>query len=329
MDVVIGGSGFIGCHLVRLLLERGRRVRVADRAPFPEDEPRPPDEFARVDITEPDGLGEAVAGAEVVYHLAANPDLWARDPSVFDRVNRQGTENVMAAVRARGVPRLVYTSTESILTPRGHRGPITEEVRARVDDMIGPYCRSKFLAEQAVFRLAEEGYPAVVVNPTMPMGPGDRNLTPPARMLRDFLSGRIRGYVDCTLNFVDVRDAALGHLLAAEHGLPGRRYILAGHDVSVRDLLARVGAMCGMAPPSLRVPYALALGFAHAEEAWGRLTGRRPMSSVTGVKLCRRSMAFDGSRTWRDLGGHVPRPLEASLADAVEWHRKEMAGAAA
>ena len=316
MDVVIGGSGFIGCHLVRLLKERGRAVRVADLAPFPADESAQPDEYARVDIADGRAVAEAVAGAEVVYHLAANPNLWARDTAVFDRV--------IAAVRDAGVPRLIYTSTESILAPRNHSGPVTEDVTATVDDMIGPYCRSKFLAEQAVFELAASGHPAVVVNPTMPMGPGDRNLTPPGRMLRDFMQGKITGYIDCTLNFVDVRDAALGHILAAEHGEPGRRYILAGHNVCVKELLTLAGDICGRTPPKMKVPYAMALGFSYLEEWWGGLTGRRPMSSVTGVRLCRRSMAFDGSRTWRVLGGHVPRPLKESLAEAIHWHRQQV-----
>ncbi len=324
MDVVIGGCGFIGCHVVRLLKERGRPVRVVDRADFPADEPNPPDEFVRIDIADAAAVADAVSGADVVYHLAANPQLWERDPSVFDRVNRLGTENVIAAVTARDVPRLVYASTESILVPTHHTGPVTEDVRTTLDDMIGPYCRSKFLAEQSVLALARSGYPALVVNPTMPIGPGDRNLTPPGRMLRDFMEGRVSGYVDGTLNFVDVRDVALGHLMAAERGKPGQRYILAGHDVSVQELFTLAAELCGREPPTFRVPYALALAFSYAEEWWGRSTGRRPMSSVTGLKLSHRSMAFDGSRTWRELGGHTPRPLRDSLADAVAWHRARM-----
>jgi dihydroflavonol-4-reductase len=324
MELVIGGSGFIGRHLVRELVQRGRAVKVYDLAAFPADETPQPEAVVQGDILDETGLREAMRGADVVYHLAANPNLWDRDPEVFDRVNRQGTETVLRAVAAERIPRLVYTSTESILAPRNHSGPIDENVTATVDDMIGPYCRSKFLAEQAVFQAAAAGLPAVVVNPTMPMGSGDRNLTPPGRMLRDYLEGKIRGYIDCTLNFLDVRDAAAGHVLAAEHAEPGRRYILAGHNVSVKGLLETAAEITGIPAPTMRVPYQVALVFSHLEEGVGRLTGRQPMSSVTGVKLCRRSMAFDGTATWQALGGHVIRPFKESLAEALDWHKAQM-----
>lgn len=334
-DLVTGGSGFIGCHLARLLVQSGRRVRVLDRAPFPADEPAQPHEVHLGDITDPRAVARAVDGAQRVFHLAGLPILWSRDPDIFDRVNRGGTETVLEQARLAGVERFVHTSTESILTPRDrHQGlrsagrscrvAITEDVLVTEADQLGPYCLSKFRAEQAVFRAAAQGFPAVVVNPTMPMGPGDRGPSPPGRMLRDFLSGGIGGYIDSVLNFVSVHDAALGHILAAEHGQPGRRYILAGHNLSILRLFELAGAMSGIRPPRMRVPLTLALGFAHAEEFWGRLTGRQPMSSVTGIRLCQRSMAFDGSRTWRELGGHTPRPLEESLREAVDWHLREM-----
>ncbi len=323
MDLVIGGSGFIGSHLVDLLLAAGRTVRVLDIKPWPEGL-RPPQEVVLGDIRDSEAVLRAIQGCERVFHLAANPMLWIRDPEVFDQINRQGTENVIAAVRRSGVRQLVYTSTESILTPRGHKGPITEDVRVSAEDQLGPYCLSKYLGEKAVFRFAAEGFNAVVVNPTMPLGPGDRNLTPPGRMVRNFLQGKIKGYIDCALNFVDVRDAAMGHVLAAERGIPGRRYILAGHDLSVKDLLAMVAAETGRTPPSMRVPYNVALAFSHVEEAWGKLTGRPPLSSVTGVRLCGRSMAFDGRRTWMELGRYQVRPLIDTVRETVRWHLAEM-----
>ena len=329
MDLVIGGSGFIGCHLTRMLLESGRKVRVFDKALYPVDEHPKPQEMIQGDITKPEAVLKVVRGIAgsggTVYHLAANPNLWARDMKVFDRVNRQGTENVLAAMRAEGQgARLVYTSTESILAPLSHEGPVTEDVKATVDDMVGPYCRSKFLAEQAVFEAADDGLDAVVVNPTMPMGPGDRNLTPPGRMLRDFLRGRIIAYIDCRLNFVDVRDAALGHLLAAQYGIPGRRYILAGHNISVAELFQLTAELTGRKAPTREIPSKWALRFARAEELFGTLTGRTPMSSVTGVKLCQRGLTFDGTRTWQELGGHTPRPLMDSLREAIELHKERI-----
>jgi dihydroflavonol-4-reductase len=325
MDLVIGGSGFIGCWLVEILLRKKRPVRVFDLAPFPADETLQPTEMMAGTILDLKSLKAAVKGCATVYHLAANPQLWHRNPKIFDQVNRQGTQNVIEAVRSANVNCLVYTSTESILAPQAHKGLITEDIQTSMTDMIGPYCRSKFLAEHYVADLAKNGFPAVIVNPTMPIGPCDRNLTPPGKMIRNFLLGKIKGYLDCTLNFVDVRDAAMGHFLAAEHGIPGRRYILAGHNLQIKDFFIRLAAMCHRPPPRFKIPYALALGFSYIEEWYGRLTGREPLSSVTGVRLCRRSLAFDGTQTWQQLGGHIIRPLDDSLGDAIAWHRQKLA----
>jgi dihydroflavonol-4-reductase len=325
MDLVIGGCGLIGCRLVEALIDKERRVRVYDLAVYPADEAVKPSECVRGSILDLERLQEAMKGCQTVYHLAANPNLWARRPQTFDRVNRQGTENVIASARSVGPERLVYTSTESILAPRGHAGPIDESVQTTLEDMIGPYCRSKFLAERLMAELAESGFPAIIVNPTLPMGPCDRNLTPPGQMIRNFLLGKIRGYLDCVLNFVDVRDVAMGHILAAKHAVPGRRYILAGHNLHLKAFFQQLAGIARLPAPRFQVPYALALGFSYLEEAVGRLTGRVPMSSVTGVKLCRRSLAFDSRQTWQALGGSAPRPLQETLEDAVRWHRRRLA----
>ncbi len=325
MDLVIGGSGFIGCRIVEHLKRMQHGVRVFDVKPFPRDERLHPDEMYIGSILDPGALRVAVGGCRRVYHLAANPHLWHRYPKTFDRTNRQGTENVVEAVRAAGVDRLVYASTESILVPRKPRGLITEAVRTSPADMIGPYCRSKYLAELCVAGLAKTGFAAVIVNPTMPVGACDRSLTPPGKMIRDFLMGKIRGYMNGTFNLVDVRDAAMGHLLAMQKGIPGRRYILSGHNLPVKDFFERLAAISGRPAPRLKVPYALALGFAYLEEVLGFLIGRRPLSTVTGVRLCRRSLGFDGAVTWRQLGGHVPYALENTLEEAVRWHLAELA----
>lgn len=323
MDIVIGGSGFIGSHLVRELARRGNRIRVFDCKPFPDEEGTAPHEMVLGDILDYPALYSAVEGCSTVYHLAGNPQLWDRHPANFDRVNRQGTENVIRAVRQAGAGRLIYTGTESTLVPRRHKGPVTEDTRTVLRDMAGPYCRSKFLAEQAVMELAAEGFPAVVVCPTLPIGPGDRNLTPPGRMICDFLQGKIPGFINCTLNFVDARDAAVGHVLAAERGRPGQRYILSGYNLTLNEFFSCISEASGRPVPGLRVPYAVALAWSHIEEWVGRVTGRTPQSSVTGVKLCRRSLSFDGSRTWKQLG-HTIRPLEESIRDSVLWFQKHV-----
>jgi dihydroflavonol-4-reductase len=319
MNLVIGGSGFIGSHLVRELVRAGEPVRVFDRAEFPPELELQPDEAVRGDIRDVEELTRAMQGCGTVYHLAGTPMLWSRDPSVFEQLNHQGTRNVLAAVRAAGSPQLVFTSTESILAPTRGNQPVTEDAAPRLEDMLGPYCRSKFLAEQAVFQAAQDGLRAIVVCPTLPIGPGDRNLTPPGRMVRDFLQGKIPGYLDCTLNFADVRDMAVWHHRAALHGEPGRRYILSGYNMKIIEFFQALARESGRPAPKLRVPWLVALLWAYLEEGISRFTDRRPQSSVTGVKLCRRSMAFDGSWTWQALD-HRPRPLEDSIRDTVAWH---------
>jgi len=296
-------------------------IGVFDANRFPADVAVQPSEMMRGDILDRQALCEAMKGCDTVYHLAAIPMLWHRNPKMFDKVNRRGTENVLQAAMSSNIRRLVYTSTESILAPRHRKGAITEETQPCLDDMIGPYCRSKFLAEQAVFECIAKGLPAVVVSPTMPVGPGDRNLTPPSRMIQDFMQGKIPAYIDCTLNFVDVRDAALGHVLAAEKNPEGRRYILSGHNMHLAEFFALLAKVTGRPAPKIKIPYPIALGWSYFEEFAGKLTGRTPGSSVTGVKLCKRSLAFDGSKTWQRLG-HIPRPMEESVRDAVDWHRQ-------
>ncbi len=321
MNLVIGGSGFIGSHLVQELISKGERVVVFDRDPFPADLPLQPEKSIQGDILEVSQITSAMSGCETVYHLAGIPMLWSRDVATFERINHQGTLNVLQAVEKSGAARLVFTSTESILPSAHSDGPVREDVQPRLDDMLGPYCRSKLLAEQAVFRAASNGMDAVVVCPTLPIGPGDRNLTPPGQMIRDFLCGKIPGYLDCTLNFADVRDMAIWHHMAAIKGRAGQRYILSGHNMTILEFFQHLSRQSGIPCPRFKVPYAIALVWSYIEHYYGMLTGRTPRSSVTGVRLCRRKMSFDGSWTWKELG-HMPRPIEESIRDAVAWHRE-------
>ena len=272
-----------------------------------------------------EAVERAMAGITHVYHLAANPNLWAPGAGTFERVNLGGTLNVLSAARQHRPHRIVYTSTESILA--GLRGAdadmIDEGIALRVSDMPGPYCRSKFLAEQAALDAAGKGLPVVVVNPTLPVGPGDRLLTPPSRMLIDFLNGRTPAYLETAFNMIDVRDAAMGHLLAAEHGRIGRRYILGGENLTMTQLLALLGQLTGRPMPKRRVPYWLALAYSAAEEfVADRITGKPPRAPLTGVRLARQTMHFDNSRALSELG-LKPRPLRHSLADAIAWFENQ------
>jgi len=315
--LVTGGGGFIGRHLARLLHERGTRVRVLDIAGAPEL----PDgiEVRKGSILDAGALTSALEGVECLYHLAANPDLWAARPESFFELNYHGTLAVLEAARTAKTPRVVYTSTESILKGvRRTNGSVIDEnsAPARLEDMPGPYCRSKFLAERAAFAAAASGMPIVIVNPTMPIGPGDRHLTPPSRMLLDYLNGRSPAYLDWECNLVDARDAALGHILAAERGQTGENYILGGHNLRFSALLAELERMTGLAMPKRRVPYAVAYLSAVVLETVAWATKRRPVAPLTGVRLAGSPMIFDHRKASAELG-FEPRPIAETLRDAI------------
>lgn len=315
--LVTGGAGFVGGALVRFLSERGVPVRVLDlHLPA---EPVPEAEYVAGSILDSEVLQRAMDGVDLVFHLAANPNLWAPHPDAFLQTNLEGTRRVLDMAGKTGVQRVVYTSTESILKPpRGAQGPFDETLKCTLADMPGPYCRSKFLAEEAARGAAENGQDVVIVNPTLPVGPGDVSMTPPTRMLRDFLNGRHPAYLEFRMNMVDVRDLAEGHWLAAQHGTTGDRYILGGQNLSMSELLALLGSLTGLPMPKRRIPYALALFVAYLSEARARVTGRPPEATVTGVRLAGAPMTFSSARAAEALGFRT-RPLKSSLADAIAW----------
>ncbi|HEY1382367.1 MAG TPA: NAD-dependent epimerase/dehydratase family protein [Dongiaceae bacterium] len=321
LNLVTGGCGFIGRHLVGQLAARGERVRVLDLRPL---NPLPPGVEQMIgSIADPAAAARAVEGCERVFHLAANPNLWDHDPGVFDLVNHQGTRRMLEAAQKAGVQRFVYTSTESILkscrAPRSSsRALIDESVRLTLADMPGPYCRSKFLAEEAAREAAAGGLPVVIVNPTMPIGPGDQLLTPPSKMILGFLNGDTPAYLDCEFNIVDARDVAAGQILAIEKGRIGERYILGNVNLKLGDLLDKLHRMTGLPMPRMRIPYGLALASAVVSEGISAITRKPPMAPLTGVRLARTSMAFDSSRARNELGWSC-RPLEESLRDAIDW----------
>jgi dihydroflavonol-4-reductase len=321
LNLVTGGCGFIGRHLMEQLVARGEDVRVFDLRPLA----RPGQGVEQIvgSITDPAAVARAVDGCERVFHLAANPNLWAPDPKSFDAINHQGTRRVLEAAQKAGVERFVYTSTESIL--KSYRAPrqsaralIDETVVLTLDDMPGPYCRSKFLAEEAAREAARGGLPVVIVNPTMPIGPGDDLLTPPSKMILGFLNGETPAYLDCEFNLVDARDVAAGQILAAETGRVGERYILGNVNLSLGHLLAELQRLTGLSMPRTRIPYALALVSALVSEGISNMTKKPPVAPLTGVRLARTSMAFDCSKARTELGWSC-RTLEQSLHDAVQW----------
>ncbi|MHB8648332.1 MAG: NAD-dependent epimerase/dehydratase family protein, partial [Thermomicrobiales bacterium] len=293
--LVTGGAGFIGSHLVGRLVERGETVRVLDLpgvsvANLPLDRI----EMVYADIRDRTAVERAVKGCQEVYHLAANPHLWIQQRGRFRQVNFVGAVNVIEAALAAGARRVLHTSTESILTRARQTHAITEEQHVRCADVIGPYCRSKYLAECHALRLGRAGAPVVVVNPTLPVGPGDLGRTPPTQMMLDFCQGKRREYVDADLNLIDVRDVAEGMIGAMQRGQAGRRYLLGNENLSIRSVFQILARLTGLPEPRWRVPYPVALAAAYASEFFADVfTHRMPAATITGVKLTRRRMHFD------------------------------------
>jgi dihydroflavonol-4-reductase len=318
--LVTGGAGFIGSHLVGRLCDRGERVRVLERPGAPVGHlPLGRIELLHADIRNRAAVERAVRGCREVYHLAANPQLWTQRRGSFRQVNYAGAVNVLDTALVAGVRRVLHTSTESILTRARQTVPIGEDQEVSIRDVIGPYCRSKFLAERHALRLGRAGAPVVVVNPTLPVGPGDRGRSPPTQMMLDFCQGKRHEYLDAELNLIDVRDVADGMVRAMECGRPGRRYLLGHQNLSIRDVFRLLAGLTGLPEPRRRVPYGVALAAAYVSE-WVAdvVTHRPPAATVTGVKLTRRRMHFDARRSLDELG-LAPRPVRQSLADAVAW----------
>lgn len=321
--VVTGGAGFIGSHLVRRLLHAGESVRILEHPLAPLD--HLPDgrlEVVRCDIRDRDAVARGLRGCREVYHLAANPQLWTQRRGLFRQVNYLGAINVIEGGLEAGARRILHTSTESILTRTRQTSPIAEDQHVTIRDVIGPYCRSKFLAEQQALRLARDGAPIVIVNPTLPIGPGDYRRSPPTQLILDFCRGKRREYVDAELNMIDVRDVADGMVRAMERGRCGRRYLLGHENLSIIDLFLLLARLTGLPKPRWRVPYPLALAAAYVSE-WlaDVVTHRTPAATVTGVKLTHRRMHFDPRRSLAELGLQ-PRPIEESLVETIAWFRQ-------
>jgi len=322
--LVTGGAGFLGSHLVAQLLDAGQPVRVLER-PGASAEHLALDriELVSADIRDESAVREAARDCEYVYHLAADANLWRRDRGEFDRVNRLGTVHVMRAALDNGAKRILYTSTESILSSRNSNGGAVEKLRLKESDMLGPYCLSKFHAEEEVFQLVEEGAPIIVVSPTLPVGPGDRGQTPPTRMSVAFCKGELPAYLDCRFNLIDARDVATGMILAMEKGRTGIRYLLGAENLRLSEWLSILGEEAGQPVPRWKVPYALALCVAWFSETWADyVSGKIPMATITGVRLTRRNMFFDPSASLKELGLH-PRPIREAARDAVAWYRSQ------
>lgn len=323
MVLVTGGTGFVGSHLVRVLLERGEQVRCLVRSTSRLDNLEDLSvELVTGDLRDLGSLRQAVKGVRVVYHCAADYRLWCKDPNEMYQSNVEGSNNVMQAAFDEGVERVVYTSTVGCLGLNNNGKPANEDAPVTIDDMTGHYKRSKFLAEEKVREWAQRGLPVVIVNPSTPVGELDIKPTPTGKIIVDFLRGKMFGYVETGMNLIDVRDCAEGHVLAAEKGRFGERYILGGRNLTLKELFDALGSMTEIASPKMKVPHWVAETYARLENFWSIDIARRaPDVPLESVKLARHKMWFDASKAVRELG--LPQnPIEVALERAVKWFRE-------
>ena len=320
--LVTGGAGFVGSAVVRALLAQNCPVvALVEPAGDTANVDGLDVEVVSGDLRDPEAVDRAVAGCSVVFHVAALYRFWARDPAAFYDVNVTGTRHVLESARRHGVERFVYTSTVGTLGLGGATTatPVDERSFAHIDHLFGLYKQSKYVAEHEVLRAAAEGLPVVLVQPTTPVGRRDRAPTPTGRTVLEFLDGRIPGYVDTTLNIVDVEDVAAGHLLAARHGRTGRSYIVGGENLTLRDVFATLAAVTGLPAPTRRFPAALAVAAGHVSElVEGRLLHRPPSVPLEGAKMSTTHMSFDDTRARSELG-YTSRPAAEALERAARW----------
>jgi dihydroflavonol-4-reductase len=320
--LVTGASGFVGAAVVRALLSADWQVRVLVRKGSDRTNLRElPVEVEVGDLTIAASLGRAVAGCDGLFHVAADYRLGAPDPSQLYRTNVEGTRNLLAAASLAGVKKIVYTSSVGTLGIPGDGSPGDERTAVTLASMIGHYKRSKFLAEQTVVEAARAGAPAVIVNPSTPVGPGDVKPTPTGQLVLDAAAGRMPAYVDTGLNIVHVDDVAAGHLSAFHRGVIGERYILGGEDMTLRQILFYIAQHVGRAPPRVRLPYAAILPIAYMAEAVAKVTGRSGRITLEAVRMSRKRMFFSSAKAVRDLGYRWRPPTEAFDA-AVHWFRE-------
>ena len=324
VTLVTGATGFVGSAVVRQLIQSGHRVRVLVR---PTSDLRNieniPLDIVTGDLTDRVSLQKALDGCVFLFHVAADYRLWVPEPEEMYKNNVIGTLKIMQEAMKAGIRRIIYTSSVATLKLNGNGTPAYENNTASLEDMIGHYKRSKFLAEKEVLRqIATRGLPAVVVNPSTPVGPGDVKPTPTGRFIVDAAAGRMPAYVNTGLNVVHVDDVAKGHLLALRHGRIGERYILGGHNMTLKEILIEIASIAGRTPPRIRIPHRLILPIAILSEAWARFTGKRePRVTLDSEKMAKKQMFFSSAKAEREIG-YTSRPARAALYDAVLWFKK-------
>lgn len=314
--LVTGATGFVGWHVARKLVEQGIRVRALARDParlreLPEVEP------VRGDLRDRASLDRAIEGCGVVYHVAADYRLWTGEPEEMYRSNVEGTRGLLEAAQKAGVERVVYTSTVGCIgMPHGSLGH--EDTPVSLEEMTGPYKRSKFLAERVALDFAGKGFPVVIVNPTAPVGDHDFKPTPTGKIVVDFVTGKMPAFLDTGLNVVNVRDVAAGHLAACARGKVGERYILGAENLTLERIFGMLSEITGRPAPKMQIPYAVAYAAGVVSTALANVTGKEPRAPLDGVKMAKKKMWVSHDKAARELG-YNPGPAQGALEQAVAW----------
>jgi len=317
--LVTGAAGFLGSHVARQLVARGEDVRVLMRASSTNRAIADLSlEYVTGDLRDPASLDRAMKGVKRVFHVAADYRLWARRSQDIYDSNVGGTKNLLEAAKRADIDQLVYTSTVATIAVDRPQLP-NEFTDAKLEEMVGHYKRSKWMAEKEALAAAKSGLPVIVAMPTTPVGPWDWKPTPTGKIILDFLNGKMPGYVETGLNFVGVEECAAGHLLVSQKGKVGERYLLGGENLTLKQMLDALAKITGLRAPSLKIPHGLALGVAYANTVFSRLLGREPGIPVEGVKIARHNMFVDCSRAQRELGFKAG-PVAAALERAVHWY---------
>jgi dihydroflavonol-4-reductase len=320
--LVTGASGFVGSAVVRKLVNAGFSVRALVRGSSPRAHLAGLDlDFFEGDLRDRKSLDRATGGVRYLFHVAADYRLWARDPEEIFASNVEGTRNIMETALDAGVERVIHTSSVATIALRRGGSAANETTPLREEQGIGAYKRSKIAAERLVEAMvAERGLPAVIVNPSTPIGPFDVRPTPTGRIIIEAARGRIPAFIDTGLNMVHVDDVASGHIAALHHGKIGERYILGGQDVMFSQILRDIAGLVGRRPARIRLPWLALMPVAYVAEAVANITGREPFATIDGVRLAKYRMFFESTKAEQQLG-YRARPYAEGLEDALRWFR--------
>ena len=321
--LITGANGFVGSAVVRQLLEEGHEVRALVRKNSDRQNLlRLKVAIVEGDLTDSASLKQAVSGCQSLFHVAADYRLWVPDPGIMYKTNVEGTRNLLRQAAAAGVNKIIYTSSVATLGINKNKAPADEDTPVTIEDMVGHYKRSKFLAEQAVWELIEnEKLPVTIVNPSTPIGPRDIKPTPTGRIIVDTLRKKMPAYVDTGLNIAHVDDVAKGHLLAFEKGQVGERYILGGENMSLKDILDTISSIAGLPSPGFKLPHDFIYPVAWVAERWAIISKKEPLVTVDGVKMAKKFMYFSSNKAKRLLG-YESRPARLAIEDAISWFKE-------